>query len=256
MASTHVKALSNKKLKKSPKKRQDITQRRSITTSLYKSSKRSVGTDADIQDMQEKPPLPPSKSKSPKFDFRNPYANDPVVEQDKEKIASFLKPLGLSQYGEKFSSFDQLLMTRSPLLKQDFGMNTKERRLLRRKANFFRLGHYYKTGEIYQPKYESRQPVSPIRYHRDETSCDETRFVLPAKNGLYSANLRYPGATYKENKLLLSHKSAAIFGASENDKVPSQLYDDIASLHALHGGDIVPRESATVGELFPSDSDV
>eukprot|EP00461_Guttulinopsis_vulgaris_P004487 UN04489 len=167
---------------------------------------------------------PESVRKAPKFDFINWYANDAVVEEDKEKIDSFLTPIGLGDFKDKFSSFEQVLFTRSPILKRDFGMSVKERRLLRRKANHFRVGYYYKTGEIYQAKYPNRQPMSNRQYHRDESSCDEYSFAVPAKDGLYKASIRYPGATFRENFFMATYDEIeAIKNQGPKTKLPPRL---------------------------------
>lgn len=187
-----------------PRAKATTTATAMITKPLQKIQKKKFSTDAETAPLPEG--LPPSKRKSPIFDFINYYANDPVVEEDKEKIGQFLEPIGLGSYKDKFNSFEQMIFTRTPILKRDFGMSVKERRLLRRKANHFRVGHFYKTGEIFQAKYPNRQPVSPRQYHRDDSSDDELAFILPAKDGIYKAHLRYPGATFRENRLLKTHE--------------------------------------------------
>jgi len=129
---------------------------------------------------------------------------------DQDKIKEFLTPMGLANYAEKFKSWDHMLNTNSLVLKHKFGMNIKERKLLRKKANLWRLIHYYSTGIPYQYKYDLRQKFKPTkRAARDDTSEDEMSFVLPTADGLYLTHLQYPGAPAKVNKFVDSYQNIA-----------------------------------------------
>jgi hypothetical protein len=190
-------------------------QKRKLTTQVQKTTKHNLTIQKRqfnvAAEGEEAPARAPSKRKATPWDKRNPHANDELVEEDKPKIDAFLEPLGLGNYKDKFTSFDQVLMTKRWTLKEDFGMSTKERKLLRKHANYYRVGHYYKTGEIYVPKYEWRQPLIAGRHHNDFTSEDDCTFTLPAKDGLYKAHLRYPGSSYKENYLVRTYHEDRFF---------------------------------------------
>lgn len=128
--------------------------------------------------------------------------------QDQDKIREFLTPLGLADYAEKFTSWDMMLNTRSPILKLRFGMNCKERKLLRKKCNNWRMVQYFSTGIPYQYTRCVRTPIKPtsVRY-RDESSEDDLALVVPTADGLYLTHLKYPGAPEKPNKFVKSYKT-------------------------------------------------
>lgn len=186
-------------------------------------------------------PGEPSRRKSLRWSMRNPHKDDEMVEEDKETIEKFLEPIGLGQYKEKFTSFDQVLMTKTGVLKAEFGMSTKERKMLRKHANYYRTALYYKTGEIYQPKYQWREPIPAGRHHYDRTSEDEVTFTLPAKDGLYRAYLRYPGSSYRENHRAGTYNDARFFINQSKNAVLTPEQQEEAVQFFQEAEDWVPR---------------
>lgn len=171
-----------------------------------------------------------AKRKSIHWNMRNPHKDDEMVEEDRETINKFLEPIGLGQYKDKFTSFDQVLMTKTGILKQEFGMSCKERKMLRKHSNYYRVGLFYKTGEIYQPKYQFRQPINGTRHHFDDTSEDDISFALPAKDGLYRAYIRYPGSSYRENHRAGTYNDARmIINKSKNAKLTPEQQEQAAT---------------------------
>lgn len=132
-----------------------------------------------------------------------------------------MEPLGLGAYADKFKSWDHMLNCRSLVLKHKVGMNCRERKLLRRKANNWRLVQYYMTGIPYQYKYCLRKPPTNVKYQRDFSSEDETTFVIPTEEGLYRTYFRYPGSSTRVNHLYQTYEE----------------YEQLHSLPALLGGE-------------------